>query len=82
MKTIYKKWLSTRDLVFLNKYRFYSNKITLINKCTGNRFTIMFSLILLILKQMWDNVNLIINKKRPSSYIEKLNVDDKCYLQP
>ena len=30
---------------------------------------------------MWDNINLIINKKRPSSYIEKLHVNDKCYQQ-
>ena len=27
---IYKKWLSTRDLVLLNKYRFYRNKIIFI----------------------------------------------------
>ena len=34
-------------------------------------------------KKMWDNINiLIINKKRASSYIEKLHVDDKCYQQP
>ena len=31
---------------------------------------------------MWDNINLIRNKKRPSSYIEELHVDDKCYQQP
>ena len=28
---------------------------------------------------MWDNINLIINKKLPASYTEKLHVDDKCY---
>ena len=33
-----KKWLSTRDLVFLNKYRFYRNKITLINKIYRESF--------------------------------------------
>ena len=27
-------------------------------------------------KTMWDNINVIINKKRPSSYIQKLHVDD------
>ena len=35
---IYKKWLSTRDLVFLNKYNFYRNKITLINKIYRESF--------------------------------------------
>ena len=31
---------------------------------------------------MWDNINLLINKKRPSSHIEKLQVDNKQYVQP
>ena len=31
---------------------------------------------------MWDNINLLINKKRPSSHIEKLQVDNKQYAQP
>lgn len=31
---------------------------------------------------MWDNNNLLINKKRPSSHIEKLQVDNKRYEQP
>ena len=33
-------------------------------------------------KKMWDNINLLINKKRPSSHIEKLQVDNKRYEQP
>ena len=31
---------------------------------------------------MWDNINLLINKKRPSSHIEKLLMGDKQYEQP
>ena len=31
---------------------------------------------------MWHNINLLINKKRPSSHIEKLQVDNKQYVQP
>ena len=31
---------------------------------------------------MWDNINVIINKKRPSSKIEKLQVNDKNFEQP
>ena len=33
-------------------------------------------------KKMWDNVNLIINKKRPSSVIENLQVKGKNLQQP
>ena len=31
---------------------------------------------------MWDNINVIRNKKRPSSNIEKLQVNDKNFEQP
>ena len=31
---------------------------------------------------MWDNINFIINKRRPSSHIDKHQIDDKEYLQP
>ena len=31
---------------------------------------------------MWDNINYIINKKRPSSHIEQISVSNKKYLQP
>ena len=30
-------------------------------------------------KKMWDNINVIMNKKRPSSNIEKLQVNDKNF---
>jgi len=30
-------------------------------------------------RKMSDNINLLINKKRPSSHIEKLRVDNKQY---
>ena len=31
---------------------------------------------------MWDNINLLMNKKRPGSHIEKLQVENKQYEQP
>ena len=31
---------------------------------------------------MWDNIDLLINKKRPSSHIEKIETDNKQYQQP
>lgn len=31
---------------------------------------------------MWDNINLLINKKRLSSHIEKLQVENETYEQP
>ena len=31
---------------------------------------------------MWDNINLLINKKQPNSQIEKIEIDDKQYQQP
>ena len=33
-------------------------------------------------KKMRDNINLLINKKRPSFHIEKLQVDNKRHEQP
>lgn len=32
--------------------------------------------------KMWDNINLLIDKKRPISHREKLQVDNKRYEQP
>ena len=79
----YKKWLYiTRNDVFLNKYKLYRNKIATINKIYRVRF---YNDILTKsdnIKKMWDNINLLINKKRPSSHIEKLLTDDKQYEQP
>ena len=31
---------------------------------------------------MWDNINLIINKKKPSSSISEIKVDSNHYTQP
>ena len=31
---------------------------------------------------MWDNINIIINKKRQSSHINELHMDGKHYHQP
>lgn len=31
---------------------------------------------------MWDNINYIINKKRPNCHIEEISVNDKQYRQP
>ena len=79
---LYKKWLITRNDVFLNKYKLYRNKIATINKIYRVRF---YNDILTKsdnMKKMWDNINLLINKKRPSSHTEKLQMDDKQYEQP
>ena len=79
---LYKKWLITRNYVFLNKYKLYRNKIATINKIYRDCF---YNDILIKsdnTKKMWDNINLLINKKRPSSHIEKLQVDNKRYEQP
>ena len=79
---LYKKWLTTRSLLFLNKYKLYRNKIVSINKLYR---TLYYNKILADstdTKKMWDNINFIINKRRPSSNIDKLQVDDKQYLQP
>ena len=79
---LYKKWLIARNYVFLNKYKLYRNKIAIINKTYRDCF---YNDILIKsdnTKKMWDNINLLINKKRPSSHIEKLQVDNKRYEQP
>ena len=68
---LYKKWIITRNYVFLNKYKLYRNKIAIINKISRDCF---YNDILTKsdnTKKMWDNINLLINKKRPSSYIKK-----------
>ena len=76
---LYKRWLITQNYVFLNKYRLYRNKIAVINKiyrdCIHNGILIKSD----NMKKMWDNINLWINKKRPSSHTEKLQVDNKRY---
>ena len=79
---LYKKWLITRNYVFLNKYKLYRNKIAIINKIYRDCF---YNDILIKsdnTKKIWNNINLLINKKRPSSHKEKLQVDNKRYEQP
>lgn len=79
---LYKKWLITRNYVFLSKYKLFCNKIATINKIYQDCF---YNDILTKsdnTKKMWDNINLLIKKKRPSSHIEKLLVDNKQYEQP
>ena len=55
---LYKKWLITRNYVFLNKYKLYRNKIATINKiyrdCLYNDILTKSD----NTKKMWDNINL------------------------
>ena len=66
----YKLW-------FINKYEIYGNKITIINKIY--RDWIYYDILTKSdnTKKVWDNINLLINKKWPSSHIDKLQVDNK-----
>jgi len=85
MKTrdqLYKKWLISRDMEFLNKFKYFRNKITSINKFYRDTFYQEVLTNSKNSKKMWDNVNMIINKKRPSSHIDKLNWHGKEYQQP
>ena len=79
---IYKKWLSPHDLVFLNKYRFYRNKIKLINKIYRELFYNTNLSNSSDSKKMWDNINLIINKKLPTqrNYMLKINATSNLSL--
>ena len=64
------------------QYKIYRNKIVSINKALR---TLYYDSVLkdsTKTKKMWDNVNLIINKKRPSSNIDNLKVKDKNLQQP
>ena len=85
MKTrdkLYKKWLLTHDLIWHTKYKLYRNKIVSINKYYRE---IYYNTVLTNsnnIKKMWDNINYIINKKRPSSHIEEISVNNKKYHQP
>ena len=60
----------------------YRNKIDAINKLHR---TIYYDSVLKDLtnsKKMWDNINLIINKKRPSSIIDNFQVNGNYLHQP
>ena len=55
------KWLNTRNVSFLNKYKLYRNKIVSINKLYR---TLYYNKILADstnTKKMWDNINFIIH---------------------
>ena len=76
---LYKQWLVTRDVSFYDRYKTYRNKIAIINKLYR---TFYYNSILSELnnsKKMWDNINLIINKKKPLSSISEIKVDSKHY---
>ena len=79
---LYKNWLTTRNSYYYNRYKIYRNKIVSINK----RFrTLYYDTVFkdsTNTKKMWDNVNLIINKKRSSSLIDNLQVKGKNFQQP
>ena len=72
---LYKKWLITRNYVFLNKYKLYRNKIATINNIYRDRF---YNDVL----TKSDNTKKMWEKKQPSSHIEKLLMDNKQYEQP
>ena len=79
---LYKNWLTTRNSYYYNRYKMYRNKIVTINKLYR---TIYYDSVLkdsTNSKKMWDNINLIINKKRPSSIIDNLQVNGKNLHQP
>ena len=59
----------------------YRNKIIYINKLYRASFYNDVVAVSSNSKKMWDNINLIDNKRRPSSNIEKLQHDDKQYHQ-
>ena len=80
---LYKQWLVTRDVRSYDRYKTYRKKIATINKfyCTSYYNGFFFSESNNS-KKMWDNINLIINKKKPSSSISEIKVDSKHYTQP
>ena len=64
---LYKKWLTSRNIYHHKQYKIYRNKIVSINKALR---TLYYDSVLkdsTKTKKMWDNVNLIINKKRSFS---------------
>lgn len=81
-KELHKKWLTTRNIYYHKQYKIYRNKIVSINKALR---ILCYDSVLkdsTKTKKMWDNVNLIINKKRSSSNIDNLKVKDKNLQQP
>ena len=67
---LYKKWLTTQNIYYHKRCKIYQNRVVSINKAF-----VYFAKTKT--KKVCDNVNLIINKKRPSSNIDNLKVKDK-----
>ena len=79
---LYKKCLTTRNNYYHKQYKIYRNKIVSINKALRIIYYDSVRKDSTKTKKMWDSVNLIINKKRPSSNIDNLKVKDKNLQQP
>ena len=79
---LYKNWLTTRNSYYYNRYKMYRNKIVTINKLYRKIYYDRVLKDSTNSKKMWDNINLIINKKRPSSIIDNLQVNGKNLHQP
>ena len=60
---LYTKWLTTHNSNFLNNYKLYRNKIAPINKIYRDSFYNDILTKSYNTKNMWDNINLLINKK-------------------
>ena len=79
---LYKQWLVTRDVSFYDRYKTYRNKIAIINKLYRTSY---YNGILSEpnnSKKMWDNINLIINKKSPHHQYLKLRLTVNIILSP
>jgi len=76
---IYKEWLITHNMFYLNKYKLYRNKIDFINKRYRDMYYANIMSESKNAKKMWDNINLVINKKRSSTHIDKIKHNDKEY---
>lgn len=79
---LYKQWLVTRDASSYDRYKTYRNKIATINKLYRTSYYKGILSESNNSKKMWDNVNLIINKKTPSSSISEVKIDSKHYTHP
>ena len=76
---LYKKWLTTRNFYYHDKYKLYRNKIVAINKIYRRLYYGKILKDSTNSEKMWGNINVIMNKKRPSSNIEKFQVNDKNF---
>ena len=79
---LYKKWLTTRNSYYHDKYKLYCDKIVAINKICRALYYGNILKDSTNSKKMWDNINVTINKKRPSFNIENFQVNDKNFEQP